>query len=86
MYKSKIGNKGKQLTTLFRRRARGRDPRHAAEEVRGRDAVGPSRGAVGAERRVGRRPGARRRTFKGRRRCEWRHMSQKRLLACSARN
>ena len=65
----------KKLTTLFGRRARGADPRHAAEEVRRGDAAAVQAAAaaarhraVGAERRVGRGPRARRRSFKGRRR------------------
>ena len=61
-----------KLTTLFGRRARGADPRHAAEEVRRGDAAAAVQAArhraVGAERRVGRGPRARRRSFKGRRR------------------
>ena len=55
-----------KLTTLFGRRARGADPRHAAEEVRRGDAAASRHRAVGAERRVGRGPRARRRSFKGR--------------------
>ena len=62
-----------KLTTLFGRRARGADPRHPAEEVRRGDAAAVQAAAtrhraVGAERRVGRGPRARRRSFKGRRR------------------
>ena len=67
-----------KLTTLFGRGARGSDPRHPAEEVRGGDAAAAVQAAaarhraVGAERRVGRGPGARRRSLKGRRRYEMR--------------
>ena len=76
LIKDKDCRQGGKLTTSFRRRARGGDPRHPVEEQRGRDAVARSRGAVGAECRVGCHERTRRRTFKGRRIHEWGHVSK----------